>query len=284
MKENFDINAVKNFWELNPLFKDESVYVPGTKKYFKRHSEVYFEDCFAGELDKNLFPENIFNGDVLDLGCGPGFWVEQIIKYKPNSLTAIDLTYKAVELTKKRCKYLGIDINESNIVIKNGNAEKLEFIDEYFDHINCQGVIHHTPNTKKAIDEICRVTKKGGTALISVYYKNFILRCWPWISFIGRLLTFSGVGLKGRGREKIFMVSDLNKLVRYFDGDQNPIGKAYSKKQIISLLPKGVKVVNVFYHFFPLRALPFGFLKIFHKFLDRFLPFMIYITIKKNDI
>ncbi len=276
-----DINSVRNFWENNPLFQGESINPVGTDDYFRNHSKLYIKDCFGGKLDKHLFPSTISDGDVLDLGCGPGFWVEQFDKYKPNSIFAIDLTEKALELTKKRCQYLGIDLKKKNITIKKGNAENLEFEDNSFDHVNCQGVVHHTPNTKLAVNEICRVTKLGGTALISVYYKNVFLRLWPWISFIGKIISNLGGGLKGRGREKIFEIQDVNEIVRFYDGKNNPLGKAYSKKEFISLFPKGVKIINVSYHFFPLRALPFRFLKIFHKVLDRYLPFMIFITIKK---
>ena len=35
---DIDINLVKDFWEDNPLFKGESKYYVGTKKYFKMHS------------------------------------------------------------------------------------------------------------------------------------------------------------------------------------------------------------------------------------------------------
>lgn len=50
-----------------------------------------------------------------------------------------------------------------------GSVEKLPFKKNYFDIVNCSGVIHHTNNDKKSFKEIYRVLKKGGTAFIVVH-------------------------------------------------------------------------------------------------------------------
>ena len=77
-----------------------------------------------------------------------------------------------------------IHISESAKLQKE-NAEQLSFSDNTFDHVNCQGVVHHTPNADKAVSEIARVLKPAGTASISVYYHNVILQLWPWLRWIG---------------------------------------------------------------------------------------------------
>ena len=74
-------------------------------------------------------------------------------------------------------------------------------------------------------------------------------------------------------------IPDINSVKNF--QENNPLGKAYSKEEFISFLPKEVKVIKIFYHFFPLRSLPFGFLKIFHRVLDRYLPFMIFVMVRK---
>ena len=68
------------------------------------------------------------------------------------------------------------------------NFENLHFENETFDHVNCQGVVHHTPNTQKAINEIFRVLKRGGKASISVYYKNFLLRNYNYLYPVIKIL------------------------------------------------------------------------------------------------
>ena len=179
-------------------------------------------------------------------------------------------------LAQQRADILGI----KNIDFIQANAENLNFDDNYFDHINCQGVIHHTPNTESAAKEIARTLKSGGTFSISVYYKNIFLRSWPWLRRLGTILSKFGGGLKGRGREGIFELRDVSEVVRFYDGSDNPIGKAYSKAQFLDLLPSSLNVARTFLHFFPLRALPFS--KVtppsIHKMLDKEFGFLIYAT------
>src|SRR5207248_8707048 len=52
------------------------------------------------------------------------------------------------------------------------NAESLSFADESFDWLYSHGVLHHTPNTQKAIDEVWRVLKPNGRAIIMLYHKS----------------------------------------------------------------------------------------------------------------
>ena len=161
------------------------------------------------------------------------------------------------------------------------NAETMSFDSNFFDHVNCQGVIHHTPNTEKAISEIYRVLKPGGTASISVYNKNIFHTCWPYLRWIGVPLAKLGGGLKGRGRENIFLQKNVSEIVRVYDGAENPIGKYYSKNQFKMLLKSKFHIEDMFLHFFPARSLPFEIPQKLHRFLDRNFGFMIYANVKK---
>lgn len=162
------------------------------------------------------------------------------------------------------------------------NAEKLNYQDEFFDFVNCQGVIHHTPNTQAAIKEIARVLKKGGVAHISVYYKNFFFRNWKKISFLGPWLHKLGHRFKGRERETIFLESDVNEVCRLYDGRENPIGKCYTKQEIFSLVEPYFLIENFFLFLFPARALPIQIPKFFHRFCDSHLGFMIHLNLRKK--
>ena len=192
-------------------------------------------------------------------------------------VTSADLTAAALKLTETRCKIYDL---ESTLFQE--NAEQLSFKDASFGHVNCQGVIHHTPNTEAAVKEIARVLKPGGSASISVYYKNFFLRSWSIIRPISKALSTIGAKLKGRGREKIFAESDIDEIVRLYDGSDNPIGKSYSKKEFRALLNDYFLVEEFYLHFFPARALPFKLPKGFHAFMDKYFGFMIYASLTKK--
>ena len=194
------------------------------------------------------------------------------------NLVAADLTDQALAITAKRLESYGLMAE-----ISRQNAESMTFDTATFDHVNCQGVIHHTPNTEAALAEIARVLKPGGTASISVYYRNPILRVWPALRWFGWLLAKFGGGLKGRGREGIFNSKSVEEIVRLYDGDKNPLGKCYTNKEFTTLLYKHFEVQEIYLHFFPARALPFKIPKVIHRMLDVKMGFMIYANVIKNN-
>lgn len=215
---------------------------------------------------------------VLDLGCGIGFWTTELGMRGVGKISAADLTETALSLTKKR-----LEIYEIKAELSLQNAEAMSFSNDSFDHVNCQGVIHHTPNTESAIAEIARVLKPGGTISVSVYYRNAFLRLWPYVRWIGVLLAKFGAGLNGRGRENILRQSNVDEIVRLYDGADNPLGKSYTKPQFISMLSEHFTVEETYLHFFPARALPFSLPRWLHKWLDKNLGFMLYASAVKPE-
>lgn len=274
-----DLDNVREFWESNPLWTGESTFETGTQPFFDEHRSVYIADCFSGNFDLRFLPPPRKAGQklsVLDLGCGIGFWVTEFALRGLSNLHAADLTQNALDITAKRLESYGVTASLSR-----QNAEQLTFDDSTFDHINCQGVIHHTPNTDRTIAEMARVLKRGGTASISVYYRNPILKAWPYLRWLGWPLAMLGGGLKGRGRESIFLEKDVDQIVRLYDGSDNPIGKSYTKQQFSEMLKPHFRIEETYLHFFPARALPFKLPGVVHRWLDRNLGFMIYASVKK---
>ena len=272
------IKDVHEFWQSNPLWTGESKFSPGSQEFFAEHRSTYINDCFAGTLDERIFPFGPRAERVLDLGCGPGFWTVEIGLRGCADLWACDLTENAVRLTKQRC-----DIYGCAAAFLVGNAESLSVESGYFTHVNCQGVIHHTPDTPATVREIARVLCDGGTASVSVYYTNVLLRAWPVLNYAGRWLYKLGIGLKGRGREDIVKYNNAAEIVRRYDGALNPIGKSYSRREFTELLEVHFHVREVYFHFFPARALGVRMPRALHRVLDRLLPFMIYASLEKKS-
>ena len=272
-----ELEDVKAFWEENPLWTGESRHSPGSREFFEEHDFICIDECQGGRFDERIIPAEENRSDVLDLGCGIGFWTVQLAKRGCRKIVAADLTENALGLARKRCQIFAVDAEFSQ-----ENAEQMSFPDATFAHVNCQGVIHHTPNTEVCVAEIARVLKPGGSASISVYYRNLLLRLWPVFGLTGRLLSKLGFKLRGRGRETIYAEADVNEIVRLYDGQDNPIGKAYSKKEFIDMLSPHFEVKETFLHFFPSRSLPFRVPAWLHRILDRHLGFMIYASLKKR--
>ena len=272
------LESVREFWERNPLWSGETAFAQGTREFYEEHRRIVIDDCFAGELDPRTMPSPKNSERVLDLGCGPGFWTVEIGKKINRPLSAADLTDAAIALAKSRCTIFKVEAEFSK-----QNAEQLSFPSSVFTHVNCQGVIHHTPDTLACVGEIARVLKPEGTASISVYYKNIVLRNWKVLSWVGKAFFVFGAKLSGRGREDIFKQNDVNEIVRIYDGGNNPIGKAYSKKEFRAMLEPHFEIEEIYFHFFPARSLPFSIPRSLHMFLDKRLPFMIYATLRKKQ-
>jgi len=187
---NKSVIDVKDFWENNPLWVGESKYKPGTHEFFEEHKNTVLNDCLAGVFDNRILPKEEMRRRVLDLGCGPGFWTVELLKRGCTKVVAADLTENALDLTKKRLAIYGFTAELSQ-----QNAESMTFPDGEFSHVNCQGVIHHTPNTESCVKEIARVLDANGTACISVYYKNILLNAWPLLKYpVKLIMRISGGG------------------------------------------------------------------------------------------
>jgi ubiquinone/menaquinone biosynthesis C-methylase UbiE len=93
---------------------------------------------------------------VLEIGVGLGADHQQFAKAGAQ-LYGIDLTQRAVEYTRQRLTLFGL---QSSLAV--GDAENLSFETETFDMVYSWGVLHHTPDTKRAVSECWRVLKRGG--------------------------------------------------------------------------------------------------------------------------
>ncbi|MGI9301739.1 MAG: class I SAM-dependent methyltransferase [Gammaproteobacteria bacterium] len=273
------VEDVREFWESNPLFSGESVHETGSKEFFEDQLATVVKDVFAGKINDEIFPSSDTNQNVLDLGCGPGLWTVELARRGAQRITAADLTDKAIELTRKRASLYGIDVETSV-----QNAEQMTFEDNTFSHVNCQGVIHHTPDTEACVREISRVLQPQGTALVTVYYKNIFLRYWPLLKYLGKGLSKLGAGMKGRGREGIYAADGVDDVVRLYDGEDNPIGKAYSAREFEEMLAPHLTVGQTFLHFFPARTLPFPIPRFLHSLLNRRAGFMIGARCRKPPV
>jgi SAM-dependent methyltransferase len=271
------VRDVKTFWDSAPLWTGESRHEPGTRAFFDEHRNVKIADCFAGTLDERLFPTDKGGRKMLDLGCGPGFWLIEIAERGCGNIVASDLTTSGLLLARKRC-----DIHGVKVLFSQQNAEELGFRDSSFSHVNCDGVIHHTPNTEACLQEIARVLEPGGTAIISVYYKNAALRFWPALRWFGKLVSKMGGKLSGRGREHIYEVKDVEEIVRLYDGADNPIGKCYTRKEFVKMLSTHFHIEETFLHYFPARSLPIKIPRVLHRLLDRYVGFLIYARVTRH--
>lgn len=116
--------------------------------------------------------------DVLEIGVGIGADHLEWAKARPCSLTGVDLTPRAIELTGKRLALAGL-----SSTLQVADAENLPFADGSFDLVYSWGVLHHSPDTPRAIREVHRVLRPGGIARVMIYHKWSIVGLMLWTRY-----------------------------------------------------------------------------------------------------
>lgn len=266
------VEDVRSYWNTNPLFSHE-VDMTNLDDFFKEFDRIKVQDVERYAMPYWEF-EKSKGLKVADIGCGPG-WIT--VNYAKNGadIHSVDLTPKAVELTKKHLNYYNLQGN-----VQVGNAEELPFEDEYFDLVVSSGVLHHTPDTQKAINESYRVLKKGGRAKLTFYHRG-ILHSKVGFGFTKMIMKILGVGHPGA--KKMMDADTIDDFIRQYDGEANPVGIGKTTQGWIeSLEQAGYTVEGHELHFFPARFLPFTVPGLVHKVLDNYFGTMIYFNLKKN--
>lgn len=116
--------------------------------------------------------------DVLEVGVGMGADHLRWAQARPRTLTGVDLTPRAVEHTRQR---LALEGESSQLRV--GDAENLPFPDASFDLVYSWGVLHHSPDTARAIREVWRVLRPGGTARVMIYHTRSLVGYMLWARY-----------------------------------------------------------------------------------------------------
>lgn len=99
---------------------------------------------------------------VLECACGTGMFSVKIAP-RAAELTATDFSEGMLNKTRKKCSML------NNVTVENADITALKYDDNVFDKAVAANVVHLLDNPKKAVDELRRVVKPGGTIIIPTY-------------------------------------------------------------------------------------------------------------------
>jgi SAM-dependent methyltransferase len=114
---------------------------------------------------------------VLEIGVGLGADHQRFVEAGADAF-GIDLTPRAVAHTRDRLNAFGLP---GRVAV--GDAERLSFKSDYFDVVYSWGVLHHSPDTAKAVKEVWRVLRHGGQARIMIYHKWSIVGFMLWMRY-----------------------------------------------------------------------------------------------------
>lgn len=215
--------------------------------------ELYQREIKSIRLIENL---NIKKGKFLDIGCGLGFFMQELQKKTKQSLELFGVDYSEYNLRKAR----KLPFNFKFCDIEKG----IPYGDEVFNIIYAAEVIEHLYNPDKLIHECYRLLKPGGYAIITtpnlVVWYNRILILFGIQPLFYETSTKSpkiGAGIlssikKGNipvGHVRIFTVRAMKDLLESEGFEVVGVEGAH-----FAALPKPLRMLDTLFNFYPRLA------------------------------
>jgi SAM-dependent methyltransferase len=225
------VEDVKKYWDDRPCNIKHSQKEPGTREFFAEQEEKkYFVEPHIPRLAEY---EMWVGKKVLEIGCGLG--ADTINFARAGAIvTAVDLSEKSLELAKKRAEIFNLS---DRITFYQANVEELDSVVpiEHYDLIYSFGVLHHTPNPRRAIICLAKYMSPETQMRIMLYHK------WSW-KVLWIILKY--------GKGAFWKASEL--VARYSEAQEGcPQTYIYSKKSAAKLLD-GLTITDIWVdHIFP---------------------------------
>ena len=149
--KNVDNKVVKGFGEEWDSYNQSTL------------SEIEAKDLFNRYF--NIFPDNFLQNNKvgIDIGCGSGRWAKQIAPLV-KELHCVDASDQALGIAKKNLA------DFDNCIFYHINTDALESLNKTFDFGYSLGVLHHIPDTNKALTDSVSVLKEGAPFLLYLYF------------------------------------------------------------------------------------------------------------------
>lgn len=138
-------------------------------KGFQKFQEEWFFKRF--NLSREQFRQMLEGKTVLEVGTGSGAF-QRVLKDAKESY-GIDISEEGTAIAKEIWK------NQKNIHIIKTDLQAHQFLNERkesFDIVVADQVLHHLPNTFRALKDAVSLLKKGGRIMFYVYRKKSCLR------------------------------------------------------------------------------------------------------------
>jgi len=104
---------------------------------------------------------------VLEIAPGPGYLAVEIARLGRFQVTGLDISRTFVTIAREKAREAGVDVE-----FRHGDAARIPFEVGSFDLILCQAAFKNFADPLRALDEMCRVLRVGGSAVIQDLRKD----------------------------------------------------------------------------------------------------------------
>jgi len=153
------ISATSLFWDANPC--------DGQNDFEARKKFRYLKEPWILPKIEEIARKH---RAILEIGCGQGVDGLMMCGIMPpgSSYVGLELSEASLDSARQSAQQLAGQLNVTPLY-RQGNAENLGFESDSFECVYSMGVLHHTPDTEKAVREVHRVLAPGGKAYIVLY-------------------------------------------------------------------------------------------------------------------
>jgi ubiquinone/menaquinone biosynthesis C-methylase UbiE len=99
--------------------------------------------------------------DILEVAPGPGYFAIELARLGRFHVTGLDVSRTFVDIATTNARQAGVSAD-----FRLGNASAMPFADSSFDLIVCQAAFKNFSQPVEALNEMYRVLRPGGTAII----------------------------------------------------------------------------------------------------------------------
>lgn len=158
-------HQVKAFWEAEAC--GERYGADHDRLRYELEPEILALADFGGAAGKR----------VLEVGVGMGADLLRWVRAGARAV-GVDLTQRATTLTRERLDRAGL---AAGVAV--ADAECLPFGDGAFDVVWSWGVLHHSPDPRRAVAEARRVLAPGGRLKLMLYHRHSWVALAAWARF-----------------------------------------------------------------------------------------------------
>jgi 2-polyprenyl-3-methyl-5-hydroxy-6-metoxy-1,4-benzoquinol methylase len=136
-------------------------YQKFNKHYIRTNKKILIKDYFkhAYRILKKKFKKNK-KFSLIDAGCASGFFIDYTAtKFSNVQLAGFDFSNELIKLAKK-------DYPFADFYIRNLLNKKFKKINQKYDVVTCLGTLHAFDNIKTPLQNLFKLTKKGGKIII----------------------------------------------------------------------------------------------------------------------
>ena len=273
------LDTVQSYWNQNPAGYAEVKNLQQDRLAFFDERDRQTQQLYP-RLDDEYEFARAKNKLTLELGCGMGYNAQRLAQNGAR-LIVMDLAPNAVRLTRER-----FTLHRLPAQFLIADAEHLPFKDETFEMIFSSGVIHHSPDTQAAADEITRALKHGGESTVMIYHRDSIWFWWDITIKLGGLMLVLNT-LPNFLREPILqrvprwrdLIASKGQRLKFndvirsgtdFGGLQNPLSRVYTKQTAKKLFHQltAFRFVTEFHTYHPFDQHPSTLTQFIRKFID----------------